>query len=97
MQAVDRVLLGLFACLNRFGCFTRSKSGCRQPAQPNLGTAQLRSPFKRVARGSTGAQRRYVSTASSTGRPALRLGSHWSRNSRHQRIQPAGTQMWATV
>jgi hypothetical protein len=41
---------------------------------------------------------RYVeSTTSSTGRPALRLGSHLSRNSRHQRIHPVGMQMRARL
>ncbi len=33
------------------------------------------------------------STTSITGRPALRLGSNWSKNNRHQRIHPVGTQM----
>jgi hypothetical protein len=36
------------------------------------------------------------STTSTTGRPLLRLGIHWSTNKRHQRSQPAGMQMRAT-
>lgn len=37
------------------------------------------------------------STTSTTGRPALRLGTHCWRNKRHQRNQPAGTQIRATL
>lgn len=36
------------------------------------------------------------STTSIIGRPGLRLGTHLSTKSRHQRNQPAGTQIRAT-
>ena len=36
------------------------------------------------------------STSSTTGRPVLRLGTHRSTNSRHQRNQPVGMQIRAT-
>src|SRR5271170_1726967 len=37
------------------------------------------------------------STASTTGRPLLRLGTQRSTNKRHHRSQPAGMQMCATL
>lgn len=74
------------------------KSPLRRPVKLRVSRPQANSLFKQVARALTGTCRSYVeSTTSNTGRPALRLGSHWSRNNRHQRIQPLGTQMRATV
>jgi hypothetical protein len=76
----------------------RRDSRRRRLASLRVGTPQVHSLFRRVARGSNVTGWHYVeSTTSITGRPALRLGSHCSRNNLHQRIHPVGTQMRATV
>lgn len=87
----DRLLRKVRRCSMR-------KSVALGPAQLCLDRSNRDSLLKRVAWAcELGAWLNYVSTTSTTGCPALRLGSNLSRKSRYQRIDPAGTQMRTTV
>ena len=74
-----------------------AKIGTQRPAW----SVFVRAPPFRLADGCdvgvVVARSNYIeSTISTIGRPALRLGTHRSTNSRHQRSQPVGMQIRAT-